>query len=655
MENTYDVSVIVTSYQAEKSIMSAILSILEVDTPNKIEIIVVDDCSTDTTIEKVSTLMRQYHNIKLIQMPVNTGGPSKPRNEGIRRASGKYITFLDDDDTLDAGRLLAMVREADEEEADFAKGYLICIEGSKSYIANRLMNIPKDKTDIIQNIVAYQSMTQDFIVRKDLIEQNELSYREDIKIGEDTIFITSILKKARHPIYIDEYFLKYNKTPIDMNNVSATQNWGDQEISHQIIAWQIAEENLQEIGLSYYKIRLCAGIRNVLLGLVRYSNGISIKTFSLLSAFMKKTKSYTYMAINLINRYQELYDVILEGNYEKYCQVVKRRLLIAGYDLKFIMPLVKYLKKDYNIKIDEWTGHDSHNEKQSKKMLEWADIIWCEWLLGNAVYYAKLKNKTQRLVIRAHRFELDRDFGFKVQWEQVDMIFTVGYYYLEQFIEKFHIPRNKMRLLSNYVEEQIYTAHKNSNYQYHIGMVGIAPRRKGYLRGLEILKRLVEKNEQYKLYVMGKNYQDIPWIKNNPVEAEYYKQCESYIKAHHLENHIVYGGFVEREKLYEDLGFVLSLSDSKAPESFHLAPAEATCSGCLGMVLRWPGVEFIYPDDAIYESMDEMIETIYKASRDETYFRAKVEKLRQYILKNYSMEQFLKVLGKYLVQIRMMG
>ena len=55
--------------------------------------------------------------------------------------------------------------------------------------------------------------------------------------------------------------------------------------------------------------------------------------------------------------------------------------MIAGHDLKFIKPLVPKLELCYEVEIDEWSGHDSHDIEKSKKYLNWADYIWCEWLL----------------------------------------------------------------------------------------------------------------------------------------------------------------------------------------------------------------------------------------------------------------------------------
>lgn len=648
-------SVIITAYQAERTIGRAINSVLNTSDKNEIEIVVVDDCSSDNTCNIVRELQKCNSNIRLFSMPENTGSPSEPRNFGVRKAEGEYITFLDDDDEFVVSNLLAMVYQAEVEQADFVKGYLLCEENGKFYEANRLPEVPNDKTNTIRQLIAVQSMTQDFIVKRSVLIDHNLNYRKELKIGEDTIFILSILSVVQKPLYIDNYYLIYHKTPLDIVNRSSTQNCGDREIINQIASWKMAEEIAEKMNLSYYKLRLAAGFRNLLLSIVRYSDGISEEAYQILYEFAVFTKKYISATINLNSRYSELYKAILSGDYKTYRNVSKRRMVIAGYDLKFILPVVPYLEGEYEIKIDEWSGHNSHDREKSRKLAEWADIIWCEWLLGNAVFYSKLKNKHQRLVIRAHRFELDREFGDMLDYNNVDAIFMVGYYYYEKFIERFSIPRRKARLLSNYVEDSIYSTQKSPDSRYHIGLVGILPSRKGFLRGLELLSILIEKDPKYKLHVMGKRPDEVDWIRDNPTEKAYFSKCSSYIKTHNLEDKVVYEGFKEREQLYNNVGFVLSLSDNEKPESFHLAPAEAACAGTVGYLLAWPGVEYIYPSDVICSDIDEMAIRIMEANSGQAIYEREVASLKKYIISNYSMDRFLSVLKKYLVDIRITG
>ena len=93
-----DISVIIPMYNAESFIEKTLLTILNQDPhPFRIEIIVVDDVSTDKSRERV--LSMQNEKIRLIALPVN-GGTANARNAGLQAATGKWIQFVDSDDTL---------------------------------------------------------------------------------------------------------------------------------------------------------------------------------------------------------------------------------------------------------------------------------------------------------------------------------------------------------------------------------------------------------------------------------------------------------------------------------------------------------------------------------------------------------------------------
>lgn len=646
-------SIIITTYQAEKTIERALFSVLGTGNDRRVEIIVVDDCSTDRTCELVRKMQKKYPVIRLHVMEKNTGSPSEPRNTGISLSSGKYVTFLDDDDEFVMTNLFDMLQTAEEKEADFVKGYLFCEEKGKRYEANRLPIEPTERTDTIQYLILYQSMTQDFIVSRRLLAEQGIRYQKDLRIGEDTVFILSILKAAVNPVYTDNWFLIYHKAAEQGSGPAATQKWGDKEVTDQVQAWKLAQDICRKMEMDYYSLRLPAALRNLLLMLVRYSDGISQDTYAVLQSFVSQTKKYTQDSMNLSKRYQQIYDSILAGDYEAFRKAVKRRLLIAGYDLKFILPAVPYLKEKYEIRIDEWTGHDAHNEKQSSECAAWADIIWCEWLLGNAVYYTQKKNKNQWLVIRAHRFERTREFGAQIDYEKVDAFFAVGYYYYEKFLSRFAILPEKARLLCNFVEAELYDTKKGKDFQYHIGLVGAIPKRKGLHKALELINRLKKRDERFKLYVMGKRWEELSWIRNNPEEAAYYRKCDNYIRVQGLTGNVIFGGYTLQQELYCDIGYVVSLSDSEEPESFHLAPAEGACAGCVGLILPWPGAEFIYPKEFICKDEADMADRIAELSGDPDAFRMQSETLRQYVVKRYGMQRFIRNVDQYLTQIRM--
>jgi len=633
----FDVSVVITTYNAEDTVNRAVFSLLNKPYSDKVEIIIVDDCSKDKTPEIIKSLADVNSNIKYHLLDKNTGGPSAPRNIGMAMATGEFITFLDDDDVSNILGIRSMVQYARKNKLDFVKGYLKVLDTSGIKIVDRLYEIEDlSNKKIIETFIAKQSTRIDFLVKNSFLKKHDIRFNTNIKIGEDTIFYSEIFKNNPVVGYYDTYTQIHNKK-INISNLSSTQRYQDKEILDHLFVWKTVERNLQLIGSSYFDLRLSTAVRNSITSIICFSRGnISKTVFKALSDFLNQNKRYL-KKIYMTDRYMQVLNALYEGNYDGFLSMSKKRLLIAGYDLKFILPVVPYLEKDYVVLIDEWTGHDIHNERKSKELLQQADIIWCEWLLGNAVWYSNNKMRHQKMVIRAHRFEITREFGYQVDYNNVDKVLAVGYYYLEEFQRKFDIPRNKMQLLSNYVESNIYTGEKIDGYKYTIGLVGSVPKLKGFYRALEILNVLHNKDRRFNLLVVGKKANEFSWVMNNPTEREYYEACEKYIIENDLVECIKYAGFLPREKVFENIGYVLSVSDL---ESFHLAVAEGYCANSVGFAMPWDGVEYIYPAKIIYQTTSEIADVIFELSVNETKYNELSYEMKKLIMANYDISVF---------------
>ncbi len=96
MNNIPLVSIITPSYNSEKYIKETIESVLTQSYKNW-EIIIVDDASSDNATQIVDEYVKKDSRVKLIKLKQNRG-PANARNRAIKKASGKYIAFLDSDD-----------------------------------------------------------------------------------------------------------------------------------------------------------------------------------------------------------------------------------------------------------------------------------------------------------------------------------------------------------------------------------------------------------------------------------------------------------------------------------------------------------------------------------------------------------------------------
>ncbi len=132
------VSIIVPVYNVEKYLERCLNSILS-QTYRNLEIIIVDDGSTDTS----PTILHSYHDPRLIIITKENGGQSSARNEGLKLATGKYVTFVDSDDWIHQNAIHTMVLTAEKFGADIVDvSYKVIHEGKGAF------NYPRKKTKI---------------------------------------------------------------------------------------------------------------------------------------------------------------------------------------------------------------------------------------------------------------------------------------------------------------------------------------------------------------------------------------------------------------------------------------------------------------------------------------------------------------------------
>ena len=94
------VSVIVPLYNVEKYVGECLDSLLA-QTFKNFEVIVVDDCSTDNSVEVAKSYAQKFKGrLKLTKTKKNSGGAGLPRNKGIELSRGEYLSFVDPDDTI---------------------------------------------------------------------------------------------------------------------------------------------------------------------------------------------------------------------------------------------------------------------------------------------------------------------------------------------------------------------------------------------------------------------------------------------------------------------------------------------------------------------------------------------------------------------------
>ena len=293
---------------------------------------------------------------------------------------------------------------------------------------------------------------------------------------------------------------------------------------------------------------------------------------------------------------------------------VKQRPLrvgVAGHDLKFFTRLLDYLRSrpDMEIRVDHWPALKAHDEKRSQDLVDWADVIICEWCGPNALWFASHKRPDQRLLVRLHRFELYAPWPKQLDIDAVDRVICVSPHYTNLTRELTGWPAAKVVTIPNWVDDAQLDRPKLPGAEHHLGMIGIAPSRKRLDLALDVLEELRRDDPRFTLFVKSKLPWDYWWIWQKDEERAHYEKTFRRIRRSRL----LSGGVVfdsygrDVASWLRRIGFVLSTSDD---ESFHLAPAEGMASGAVPALLPWPGAETIYDPRWIHESPTAMAASI---------------------------------------------
>lgn len=178
------ISIIVPTYNVEKYIRTCIESILA-QTYRNIEVIIVNDGSTDQSLAVISDLICSHHNVKVINQ--KNQGLSVARNTGIDVATGKYITFVDADDKIMPGFVSSLYQIAEKTGADIVRGSFRDFNGNipKGWVPD--FNVPTNCGTIVLD--QFLSSNISFVVwssiyRLDFINSNHIRFTPGILLED---------------------------------------------------------------------------------------------------------------------------------------------------------------------------------------------------------------------------------------------------------------------------------------------------------------------------------------------------------------------------------------------------------------------------------------------------------------------------------------
>lgn len=298
------VSIIVPNYNSEEYISDCIDSLIN-QTYKNIEVLIVDDCSTDNSVEIVKKYVKNNSNVILIKSKQNKG-VSNARNEGIKKASGKYIMFSDSDDWYEKDAVEKLINAAKTKNADFVVS---------NYYINK--NNKKIKVDISsyfskeiitkEEIISYMTLTScSKLIEKDLFIKNNIKYPEGIKRCEELPVIPVLAYCSKNSVFIDDALYNYrqrkgsasNKIEKDLSYFDITfnkfiefvdQNKYSEEIEFRAIEHFLYSKTLVMIKSKYSNMDIKKHINQFKKQYPTFMNNKYLKMFSLPKRIFIKT------------------------------------------------------------------------------------------------------------------------------------------------------------------------------------------------------------------------------------------------------------------------------------------------------------------------------------------------------------------------------
>lgn len=256
------ISVILPVFNVEEYIKECLDSILNQSIGEKnIEVILIDDCSTDNSKEKILSYQSKFTNFKYHRLNENQGSPGKPRNIGVELSEGDFIHFMDPDDVLNIYAYETMVKEIRPND-DFIMGKMMSFnEDGSTFQHITFREYKMNKTYINTNLELTPFFAQVKVgvvlklIRKSFYLNNNIKFVENMKNGEDKLVDTLLYANATSFSYIPFIVYYYRNRDVGENKSLTHQDILD-SIKNDINAYYICYKNYTQEQLQFFRINV---------------------------------------------------------------------------------------------------------------------------------------------------------------------------------------------------------------------------------------------------------------------------------------------------------------------------------------------------------------------------------------------------------------
>ena len=240
------ISVIVPVYNVEKY-LSRSLDCLINQTLSDIDIILINDCSTDGSLGVMQEYASKDERIKIIDLKENSGA-AVARNKGLEIATGEYLGFIDPDDSIDLNYYEELYKAAIEGDYDIVKCQRKTFFEDKKFEISTLNKTIEQKG---KYYFTYEWTTA--IYRHSIIKEHHIKFPEECRKAQDVVFLSRIIFKAKSLKLINNVFYYYwkrndslNAKKIPLTNIESAN------FARKLILQEVNNSNLYDINPDLY-------------------------------------------------------------------------------------------------------------------------------------------------------------------------------------------------------------------------------------------------------------------------------------------------------------------------------------------------------------------------------------------------------------------
>jgi succinoglycan biosynthesis protein ExoO len=256
-----EISIIIPTYNSEDYIAQALESVFA-QTYDNFEIILVDDASTDSTLE----IARNFgdRRLKIIANKQN-GGVSRMRNCGIKQAKGNWIALLDSDDWYAPERLEKLLEVALKHNADLVADDLFLIRDREQYPWSTLLQENQTRKNAIELVDGVRFVMTERptpinaprnwsfgytkpLIKREFLLQHHLEYDESINLGEDFVLYFKCLQNKARFLLIPRPYYYYRIREVSLSTKKPTEYLSQYcKMTQSFIEQELVAENVDRL------------------------------------------------------------------------------------------------------------------------------------------------------------------------------------------------------------------------------------------------------------------------------------------------------------------------------------------------------------------------------------------------------------------------